>query len=281
MSNIQKLSAYLDKDRKIEEILGKNAPAFVSSVLTLVNNNRFLQKADIATVYTSALMAASLNLSIQPSLGHAYIIPYKDQAQFQLGYKGLIQLAQRTGQFVRINSFEVCENELIEYNPIEGNKYDFKMNDRGAVVGYGAYFELTNGYKHHNFMSVEEIKKHATRYSKSFGKQSGVWADNFKEMALKTVLKLLLVRYAPVSIEDQWHKATVADGCVIRDVETLDVDYIDNSSQDIETIQRNQERERIKKHIEESKDLADLEMVADFIAEYDLTEFYNERKAGF
>ena len=278
MSDLQRLSAYFDKDQKIKEILGKNAPAFVSSVLTLVNNNALLQKADIKTVYTSALMAASLNLSIQPSLGHAYIVPYKGQAQFQLGYKGFIQLAQRTGAFFRINSFKVHENELVEYNPITGNKYDFKLENQGKIVGFGAYFQLTNGYSHHHFMSIDEIKKHAGRYSQTYKRGKGVWTDNFEEMGMKTVLKLLLVRYAPVSIDDQWHRAAVADQAVIRDVETLDVDYVDNESQDIETIQRNQEIERTKQFINDCDTIEDLETVEAHAREHGLEEIYNERK---
>jgi len=283
MSNIQKLSAYLDKDKKIEEILGANAPSFVSSVLTLATNDRLLKDATMQSIYTSALMAASLKLSIQPSLGQAYIIGYKDrtgqvQAQFQIGYKGLVQLALRTGQFRKIRCFEVREGQLVGLDPMMGNQYNWNCEEPGETIGFGAYFQLINGFEAEMYMSQEQVKGHATRYSQAFKKNYGPWKDNYSEMAQKTVLKLLLNKQAPVSIETDWGRAAQADGGVINDVETLDITYPDNETPSIEALQFDQEKERIRKHIKESKDLESLEMVIDLVGEYSLSEEYDKKK---
>ena len=218
---------------KLKELVGKNAPAFATSVLQIVNSNSMLVNADPQTIFSAACMAATLNLPINNNLGFAYIVPFKNnktstiEAQFQLGYKGYIQLAQRSGQFSRIAATPVYEGQLINENPLLGYEFDWSVKPGGEPIGYVAFFKLINGFTAELYMSKEEVTKHANKYSQTAKKGFGVWKDQFEAMALKTVLKLLLSKQAPLSIDMQ--KAQIADQMVIHDVDTLTGDYIDHS----------------------------------------------------
>lgn len=217
---------------KLKELVGKNAPAFATSVLQIVNSNSMLVNADPKTIFSAACMAATLNLPINNSLGFAYIVPFQNrkagtiEAQFQLGYKGFVQLAQRSGQFERIAAVPVYEGQLLTANPLLGYEWDWSIKPQGQSIGYVAFFKLINGFTAELYMSREEVTAHASKYSQTFKKGFGVWKDQFDAMALKTVLKLLLSKQAPLSIEMQ--TATLADQAVVRDVETNDFDYIDH-----------------------------------------------------
>ena len=222
---------------KFEELLGKKAQGFITSVLQVVNSNNLLSQAEPTSVYNAAAVAATLDLPINNNLGFAYIVPYNQKingqfvkvAQFQLGYKGFIQLAQRSGQFQTIASTPIYENQLIEINPLTGFVFDF--NKKGEkVIGYAAYFKLINGFEKTFYMTIEEIEKHGLKYSKNYNSVSSLWKTDFDSMATKTVLKLLLSKFAPLSIEMQ--KAIIADQGVIKNdnTETIEVDYIDNGT---------------------------------------------------
>jgi len=210
---------------KFTELLGKKSTGFLTSLLSVIQNNGYLQKAKPESVYMSAMMAAALDLPINPNLGFAYIIPYGDQAQFQMGYKGFIQLALRSGQFKTIASCPVYEGQLISENPLTGYVFDFAKKTSDKVIGYAAYFSLINGFEKTDYKTVAEINSHGAKFSKTFASQNGVWKKDFDAMAMKTVLKLLLAKYAPLSVDMQ--KAVVADQAIIIDAETLDVDYKD------------------------------------------------------
>lgn len=218
---------------KLKELVGKNAPAFATSVLQIVNSNSMLVNADPQTVFSAACMAATLNLPINNNLGFAYIVPFKNnkenkiEAQFQLGYKGYIQLAQRSGQFSRIAATPVYDGQLISENPLLGYEFDWTVKPQGNPIGYVAFFKLLNGFTAELYMSKEEVMKHANKYSQTAKKGFGVWKDQFEAMALKTVLKLLLSKQAPLSIDMQ--KAQMADQAIIRDVDKDEFDYIDHS----------------------------------------------------
>lgn len=218
---------------KLKELVGKNAPAFATSVLQIVNSNSMLVNADPKTIFSAACMAATLNLPINNSLGFAYIVPFQNrkagtiEAQFQLGYKGFVQLAQRSGQFERIAAVPVYEGQLLTANPLLGYEWDWSIKPQGQPIGYVAFFKLINGFTAELYMSREEVTAHASKYSQTFKKGFGVWKDQFDAMALKTVLKLLLSKQAPLSIEMQ--TATLADQSIVRDVETNDFDYIDHN----------------------------------------------------
>lgn len=217
-----------DVKSKFTELLGTRTNQFMTSLLSIVNNNSYLKNASPDSIYTSAMMAAALDLPINPNLGFAYIIPYGQQAQFQIGYKGLIQLALRSGQFKTISACPVYEGQLLENNPLTGFKFDFNNKLSDKVIGYCSYFSLINGFEKSLYMTVDEITAHGKKYSKTFG--NGVWKNDFNAMAQKTCLKLLLSKYAPMSIEMQ--KAVIADQAVIKNVEDMEVEYVDNG-QDI------------------------------------------------
>lgn len=236
---------------KFQELLGKRAAGFVTSVLQIVANNKALQNADPMSIYQSAAVAATMDLPINNNLGFAYIVPYnqsfkddtgkwqkKQVAQFQMGYKGFIQLAQRSGQFKTIAATPVYEGQLIEQNPLTGFVFDFTKKTSDTVIGYAAFFQLLNGFEKTLFMTIEEIRKHGGKYSQTFTNEKGLWNTDFDAMATKTVLKLLLSRFAPLSIDMQ--RAVISDQGVVRDHETLDVDYVDNDQPQIELVSHEQ-----------------------------------------
>lgn len=192
---------------RAEDILKDGTPQFMASVLTLKNSNKLLAECDPIKLYNCCLMAAALKLPFNQNLGQAYIIPFKGEPQLQIGYKGFIQLAQRSGQFRRINCSDVREGEIKSRNRLTG-EIEFEWledaeHDRTPIVGYVAYFELLNGYQQTLYMSKAEVESHAKRYSQTYKQGFGVWKDNFDAMAKKTVLKRILNQFAPLSVDMQ------------------------------------------------------------------------------
>lgn len=202
--------------KKFEEMLGKKAAGFISSIIAVTNSSNNLMKADPATVIGAAAQAAMLDLPINQSLGFAYIVPYKGAAQFQLGYKGYIQLAQRSGQYVDIGAKTVYEGEL-EYENRLLDKFRFGERTSDKVIGYLAYFRLTNGFEKMLYMTIDEAQAHAKKYSQNYKGGTDKWGlADFNVMAEKTVLKRLLSKYGPLSIESiQMSQALANDGGVI------------------------------------------------------------------
>lgn len=202
--------------KKFEEMLGKKAAGFISSIIAVTNSSNYLMKADPATVIGAAAQAAMLDLPINQSLGFAYIVPYKGAAQFQLGYKGYIQLAQRSGQYADIGAKTVYEGEL-EYENRLLDKFRFGERTSDKVIGYLAYFRLTNGFEKMLYMTLDEMQAHAKKYSKNYKGGTAKWGiADFDVMAEKTVLKRLLSKYGPLSIESvQMSQALANDGGVI------------------------------------------------------------------
>lgn len=202
--------------KKFEEMLGKKAAGFISSIIAVTNSSNYLMKADPATVIGAAAQAAMLDLPINQSLGFAYIVPYKGAAQFQLGYKGYIQLAQRSGQYIDIGAKTVYEGEL-EYENRLLDKFRFGERTSDKVIGYLAYFRLTNGFEKMLYMTIDEAQAHAKKYSQNYKGGTDKWGiADFNVMAEKTVLKRLLSKYGPLSIESiQMSQALANDGGVI------------------------------------------------------------------
>ncbi|MCM3324268.1 recombinase RecT [Cytobacillus kochii] len=186
--------------KKFEDVLDKKAPQFMSSLLNLYNEDSYLQKTDPMTVVTSAMVAATLDLPVDKNLGYAWIVPYSGKAQFQLGYKGYIQLALRTGQYKGINVIEVREGELVKWNRLTE---ELELNLDGAtsdkVIGYCGYFKLINGFEKTVYWTRGEIEAHKKKFSKSdFG-----WKKDFDAMAKKTVLRNMLSKWGILSVEMQ------------------------------------------------------------------------------
>lgn len=273
------IKSFFDKPAvkaKLTELLNKNAASFTTSVLQIVNSNTMLAKADPMSIFNAACMAATLNLPINNNLGFAYIVPFNNrkqktvEAQFQIGYKGFIQLAQRSGQFERLVSIPVYEKQLVKKDLISGFVFDWNSepDEKESPIGYYAYFKLINGFSAELYMSKADIDKHALRYSQSFKQGYGVWADNYEVMALKTVTKLLLSKQAPLSIEMQ--KAVMSDQSVIKDITNDNYDYIDNEPEQpaITLIQVDDE---LFKQIKESVSIGDLEL-SEALNNYAFTE---------
>ena len=223
---------------RFEKMLGKKSAGFLSSLLTLVNNNNLLQKANPTSVLAAAATAASLDLPVNPSLGLAWIVPYGNGAQFQLGYRGAIALAMRSGQMKSIVMTEVYEGECKCWNRFTET---FEFGDRVSdnIIGYYARFETVNGFVKATFWSKEEVLKHAKRFSKSFNR--GPWQTDFDAMAKKTVLLSIIKTYAPMSIEMQ--SAFESDGKVATVNETtgqeefIDAEVLDAQNEDTAVVE--------------------------------------------
>lgn len=252
--------------RKFEKLLGQKSAGFISSVLQTVNNNSLLAKADPATILNAAATAASLDLPINQSLGRAWIVPFKGQAQFQIGYKGFVELAQRTGQYRSINAIEIYENQYQGFNALtEEIDADFSVEGKGNVVGYAAYFELLNGFKKTVFWSKDKVEQHAKRFSKSFG--NGPWKTDFDAMAKKTVLKHTLSNWGILSIEMQ--TAQLADQAVMP--EDGKYQYVDNVI-DIDAQNAEEETARVVKFLEKVKSIDDLDILEDSLSDEVITD---------
>ncbi len=218
---------------KFREVLGAKAPVFIQSVVSTCQNNAALLKADPMSVFGSAIVAATLNLSVVPTLGQAALVPYNKNvynpdtkqwekvslAQFQIMVRGLVQLAQRTGLYRNINTGEVYEDEFdgkdlltgdVKFHEVKGGYRD--NGDTSKIVGYFAYIETTTGFKKTEYWSTEDVVNHGKRYSKSFS--TGPWKDNFPAMAKKTVLKSLLNHYGPMSADSALAQAITKDQMV-------------------------------------------------------------------
>lgn len=214
--------------QKFSEVLDGNGQQFVASLLSIVTNNNLLAKATNESIMTAAMKAATLKLPIEPSLGMAYIVPYNrnekqgntwvkiNEAQFQMGYKGFIQLAQRSGQIRNINCDIVYKEEFLRYDKVYGTLHlKEEQVDSGEVEGYFASLELINGFRKMIFWKKEKVIAHAQKYSKTYDKKIGdfksgtPWKTEFDAMAQKTLIKELLSKYAPLSTELQ--EAIIAD----------------------------------------------------------------------
>ena len=220
---------------KFKEMLGNKAAGFLTSLMNTTNGNVQLQQADPNSILKAGAIAATLDLPIDPNLGFAYIVPYnnkgKNEAQFQMGYKGFVQLAIRTGQYKRINVTELYEGQFESYDPITDElKYNLDNRLSDEITHYVAYFQTINGFEKYNVMSKEEIETHAKKFSKTYSYKGSSWQTNFNTMAKKTVLKLLLSKFGILSIEMQ--TAQKADQAVIREFDNnnIEVEYVDNEN---------------------------------------------------
>ena len=236
LTRFNRMIMHPNTDSYLTSVLAERKGEFINNLTAVVANDAKLQACEPLTLMYAALKATALRLPLDPNLGQAYIIPYKNnkerktEAQFQIGWKGFIQLAIRSGQFAVINTTDIREGELKGYDLMTGEVNVQAVPDREnkPVIGYLAYFKLTNGFAKSLYMTAEEIEQHATRYSQSYRgkyKDSSLWATDKDAMAKKTVLKLLLNRFAPLSVD--MAKAVQADQSVLHGDGKLD--YVDNS----------------------------------------------------
>lgn len=276
VSGLTKFNRAISADKTQEylaSVLGERKGSFVNNVTALVTNNAMLQDCEPMPLMFTALKATALELPLDPNLGFAYIIPYKNgrtgktDPQFQIGYKGFIQLAIRSGQFEDINVRDVRDGEIIGEDFLSG-KLQFRMlrenRKQAKVIGYVSYFKLLNGFSKMAYWTVEELYQHAGKYSqtysadKRYGKKSSRWSIDFDAMARKTALKLLISKYAPLSVEMQnaikYDQATVIN-------ENGDARYVDNQEQAMSGDERLDEIARKEAEMEAQQAYEEAEVV--------------------
>lgn len=227
---------------KFEEMLGKRSSQFMTSITSVVTNNALLQKADVNSIIMGSAVAASMDLPLNPNLGYAALVPFNSKdgcfAQLQVMVKGWTELFLRSGQCQSIICETVYEGQLVKKNKFTGEYiFDEDAKKSNKIIGFMAYFKLTNGFEKYDYMTVEEVKAHAQRFSQTYRKGAGIWKDHFEAMAQKTVLKRLLTKYAPKSIEMQ--QMAIFDQSIIKgSVDKIDEatpDYADNKDSVVET----------------------------------------------
>jgi recombination protein RecT len=273
-------TAYMNGDavkNQINEVVrGKNGKRFISSIVSAVGNNPALQECENPSIVSAALLGESLNLSPSPQLGQYYMVPFKDNrtgtkvAQFQLGYKGYIQLAIRSGQYKKLNVLAIKKDELIRFDPlnedIEVNIIeDTNEREKAETIGYYAMFECVNGYRKAMYWSKEKMKAHAVKYSQGYaadlkkGTRWTFWSKDFDGMAYKTMLRQLISKWGPTSIDME--NAIDSDMTVINEdgthtyVETTPVEQTENEAYEEVVEQTVEETENVpeeKKNNEEA-----------------------------
>lgn len=249
-------SAYISSDAiraRINQMVGsKDGPRFITAVISAVSVNPALSGCDHASIVSCALLGEALGLSPSPQLGQYYMVPYEDKdrgliAQFQLGYKGYIQLAIRSGYYKKINVLSIKEGELVKYDPLEEIIEVNLMDDEEAreaapSIGYYAMFEYHNGFRKTLYWSKAKMEAHALKYSKGYAsdKRKGTawtfWSKDFDGMAYKTMLRQLISKWGIMSIELQ--KAFESDTAVVN--ESGNVQFVEES-QDVPQITQDTE----------------------------------------
>ena len=247
VTNRPKFSVAIQSDmykNLINQTLGDKdrATRFIASISSAVATNSALQECDAGTILSGALLGESLNLSPSPQLGQYYLVPFNDSkkgykvAQFQLGYKGYIQLAIRSGQYKKLNVLAIKKGELVKYDPlneeIEVNLIeDEEERENAETIGYYAMFEYTNGFRKSLYWSKSKMEKHALKYSKGYAAHKGYtyWEKDFDGMAYKTMLRQLISKWGIMSIDMQQ--------AVEKDMATINTDgtyeYVDNEEDTI------------------------------------------------
>ena len=263
------LTAYLTNDavkNQINNVIGgKNGDRFISSIVSAVQTNSALQECTNPSILSAALLGESLKLSPSPQLGQYYMVPFKNnkkgfkEAQFQLGYKGYIQLAIRSGQYKKLNVLAIKEGELVRFDPlneeIEVNLIeDEEAREEAPTVGYYAMFEYTNGFKKVMYWSKKKMEAHALKYSKGYKAKKGYtfWEKDFDAMAYKTMLRQLISKWGIMSIDMQ--SAMDVDMAVIHEDGTKDYVDMENdenvvADQEIHESEVSEEPQQVKEEV--------------------------------
>lgn len=289
MSDTQKLSLkqYIEQPNvknRVEQLLGNRASQFILTLSSMVSNNEKLQVCEPASLFTAALTVTALDLPVNNNLGYAWIIPYKAKdgktyAQAQLGYKAFIQLAMRSDKFKTLNVSDVRQGEYKGLDRLSGELNLEWVNDEAVrvklpVIGYVAYMKLKNGFEKSYWMTADEARAHGQKYSAQFRKyKSGLWKDEFDSMARKTVIKLMLSKYAPLSTD--MAKAQEVDQAVLMDEKTK---YIDNQKESAQDVSEEKERKRLLAHIRNCKTLKSLEQCKSSCVTEETVEAYQEKE---
>ncbi|MFR1739091.1 MAG: recombinase RecT [Clostridia bacterium] len=238
-------SAFLAQDamkKKINEMVGgEKGQQFITSIISAVSTNPQLAECDNSSIVSAALLGQALNLSPSPQLGQYYMVPFNDSkrgckvAQFQIGYKGYIQLAIRSGQYKKLNVLAIKEGELKKYDPLN-EELEVQLieneeeREKATTIGYYAMFEYLNGFRKTIYWSKEKMEAHALKYSMGYRAKKGYtfWEKDFDGMAYKTMLRQLISKWGIMSVDLTMQKALESDMAVINDNGTYD--YVDNNS---------------------------------------------------
>ena len=250
------LTAYLTQDAVKDQINkvvgGKNGQRFMSAIISAVNTNPELQECTNPSILSGALLGESLNLSPSPQLGQYYLVPFNDKnkgkvAQFQLGYKGYIQLAIRSGQYKKLNVLAIKEGELIRFDPLNEEIEvrlieDEEAREQAATIGYYAMFEYVNGFKKAMYWSRKKMETHALKYSKGYAAKKGFtfWEKDFDAMAYKTMLRQLISKWGIMSIDMM--TAMDSDMAVINEDGTKNYVETEESVIDAEVTEQQEEK---------------------------------------
>lgn len=238
------ITAYLTNDavkQQINSVVGgKDGQKFISAIVSAVNANPALQECSNQSILSAALLGNSLKLSPSPQLGQYYFVPFNDHkngrkvAQFQLGYKGYIQLALRSGQYKKLNVLAIKEGELIKYDPLNEEIEvriieDEDEREKAATIGYYAMFEYLNGFRKTMYWTRSKMERHALNYSQGYKAKKGYtfWEKDFDAMAYKTMLRQLISKWGIMSIEMQ----TAMDGDMGVIEEDGTINYVDNDNE--------------------------------------------------
>lgn len=253
------------KNKINQMIAGKDGNKFITSIISLVSNNPAIAECEHSTILASALLGETLKLSPSPQLGQYYIVPFKENnkdgslkrivAQFQIGYKGYIQLAIRSGYYKKMNVLSIKDGELVKYNPLDETIEvdlieDEEKRENTATIGYYAMFEYQNGFTKTVYWSKAKMEAHAKKYSQAYRTdlkrnwKYSFWSKDFDAMAYKTMLRQLISKWGIMSVEFQ--TAVTNDMAVLNDIESQP-QYVDNIGE--ETI-----IEAEVNNMEESKD---------------------------
>lgn len=264
----QTFSAFLAQDamkKKINEMVGgEKGQQFVTSIISAVSTNPQLAECDNASIVSAALLGQALNLSSSPQLGQFYLVPFNDNkrgckvAQFQIGYKGYIQLAIRSGQYKKLNVLAIKEGELIKYDPLDED-IEVKLieneeeREKAETIGYYAMFEYLNGFRKTIYWSKQRMEAHALKYSMGYRAKKGYtfWEKDFDGMAYKTMLRQLISKWGIMSIDLTMQKALESDMAVINDNGTYD--YVDNNEMVNEVIETENREQPVEVKQEETQ----------------------------
>ena len=263
MSNQTAMSVYLSNDntkKYLQSILGEKTGQFITSLTSIAGSSKALKNCDRNSLLSCALKATSMELPFDQNLGFAWCIPYKTTATFQVGVKGYIQLALRTGQYQSLNARDVRQGEFSGRDFVGDPIINWLPDEERAnkeIIGFMAGLQLINGFKKVIYWSVPEIERHAEKYSQSYRKykktgnvDDAIWASQFEKMAEKTVLKSLISRYGIMSTDMQ--KAVKSDQSKINiDLETGEesIEYIDNPEvTDIQNLSTEEQRKILEKY---------------------------------
>ena len=289
-----------ENKKRFDQLLGvSKSRTFATSILSLVSQNQLLKECVPSTIINAAMTAATINLPISKDLGFAWVIPYKSKikgkngakdtwvtnAQFQIGYKGFIQLALRTGAYKKMNAQPVYQNQFKSYDSMsEDLDADMSIEGEGLIVGYFAYFQMMNGFEKMVYWPAERVLKHGARYSKTYGNKFGIWKTHEVEMCLKTVLKHALSKWGMLSVDTMHIKHSKTLNAAMKSDQSVqnefaEFEYVDNESVAAVTVEEVQHEKEKKRLVDKIKTASSdtMKTLQPYVERFGVEKEYQER----